>query len=215
MKHIPDAFDISVIDPTYEQWEMEDGDLKREEFERFLLTASRDAFPDLEISFGQGNIGYGADLPTIVLTIAGLAYIIKSGKDINDGLEGWIGVGEKVSALWTKIRSKVIGVRLSRNAAISVGLAKWSRKHSERFSIEDITILEHEGASPLLNVESDSERFPESVYIVKLAAVRIEDGSAAIFVVSVKANGHVRVGDPMIVTWWGFDDDESNMHNDD
>lgn len=88
--------------------------------------------------FNIVNIGAGADWMVVCLVIDIGLRMIKLGSEINDGIDGWIGLGKKLQKLFH--RKKIVSVDIEGANALAIALIAKRRKISQLEKIQESTI---------------------------------------------------------------------------
>ncbi len=84
------------------------------------------------------NIGAGADWLVIYLVLDIGLRMIKLGSEINDGIDGWIGLGKKLQKLFH--RKKIVSVDIEGANALAIALIAKRRKISQLEKNQESTI---------------------------------------------------------------------------
>ena len=131
------------------------------------------------------NIGPGADVIVLLLVISVGLQILKIGAEINDGIDGWIGIGKKLRNLFR--RKKIISVDEDGATALAIEtIAKEENVYKlEKLSETTINLVDVSGMIP--NNRGLSQK-PHNYYI-QAYRVNGED----VYVMGIKSTGEVRI----------------------
>lgn len=142
-----ETIDIYVVDPTHDNpgyyhdldEQASSKRFKEELSNKISIEQEKNDFPNASIK--EVNIGAGADWPAIVINILPskevlpFAVLFFSGKLINENLDAWLSIGEKIGRLFGNV--VIYGNRF---AAFLIGL----HKYDETKSIKSIRLLEYQ-----------------------------------------------------------------------
>ena len=131
------------------------------------------------------NIGPGADVIVLLLVISVGLQILKIGAEINDGIDGWIGIGKKLRNLFRK--KKIISVDVDGATALAIeNIAKEENINKlEKLSETTINLVDVSGMIPHNRGLSQK---PHNYYI-QVYRVNGED----VYVIGIKSTGEVRI----------------------
>jgi len=184
--------EVAFGDPTYHN----DFEGQAEEFEAVLADLS-ESFSDYEVSVIEGNLGHGADWPTIIAVIGGIAFM---GKPIKENLEAWRDLIFRFMRWLTGNREVRGPYRCNERAAVLIALSEFSRGDVNRLNcVENITISTLRGRTPVVNAQCDLEDAPEQVYVITIHAASASE------VIVVKSTGQITHRYVLPTTdWEGF-----------
>jgi len=120
---------------NYEEWES-NGNLALSKNEKERIKE--------QINFGNirkysiANIGPGADWIVILLLFDLGLQLIKVGAEINDGIDGWIGLGKKLHKLF--YRNKIVSIDNDGATALAINLIAKKEKIDRLEKIQESTI---------------------------------------------------------------------------
>lgn len=131
------------------------------------------------------NIGPGADLIVLLLIVDIGLRLLKLGAEINDGIDGWIGLGKKLSKLF--LQKKIVSIDADGAASIAIELISQKEKIVKLEKIHETTINLVDVSFMLPQNISLSAR-PHNYYI---QAYRINDKE--VYVVGVTSTGNANI----------------------
>ena len=131
------------------------------------------------------NIGPGADYIVLLLVISIGIQLIKLGSTINDGIDGWIGIGKKIKKLYR--RNKIISIDIEGATALSIELIakKVDIDYLEKIQETTINLVNVSGMIP---INKGLSQKPHNYYI---QAYRVN--GLDIYVVGIKSNGEAEI----------------------
>lgn len=88
--------------------------------------------------FRSVNIGLGADWLVLLLVVDIGLSIIKTGAEINDGIDGWIGIGKKLNKLFC--RKKIVSIDKYGATALALSLIRKKQKINKIQKLQESTI---------------------------------------------------------------------------
>lgn len=138
------------------------------------------------------NIGPGADFIVLLLIIDLGLNILKLGSEINDGIDGWIGIGKKLSNLFK--REKIVSIDLDGATSMAIELIARHEKITKLEKIQESTINLVDVSGMIFNNSNLSAK-PHNYYI---QTYRINDGD--IYVIGITSSGEAN-----IIKHFGFD----------
>ena len=162
--------------PCDENWEVSDNDRKSIEGRAELNGICEAKYV---------NIGPGADLIVLLLIVDIGLRILKLGAEINDGIDGWIGLGKKLSKLFQQ--KKIVSIDADGAASIAIELISQKEKIVKLEKIHEITINLVDVSFMLPQNISLSAK-PHNYYI---QAYRINDEE--VYVVGVTSTGNADI----------------------
>ena len=131
------------------------------------------------------NIGTGADWLVVLLIIDIALQLIKVGAELNDGIEGWIGIGKKLRELYH--RKKVVSIDMDGATALAIELiaqkeniSKLEKLHEDAVNLNDVAVM-------IPNNRGLSKK-PHNYYI---QAYRVNDES--VYVIGIKSTGEAEI----------------------
>lgn len=119
-------------------------------YEEFINTHSRNILKSEKeaitryISFGKiskfrsVNIGLGVDWLVLLLVVDIGLRIIKIGAEINDGIDGWIGIGKKLNRLFC--RKKIVAIDKYGATALAISLIGKKQTINKLKKLQESTI---------------------------------------------------------------------------
>lgn len=84
------------------------------------------------------NIGLGADMIVILLILNLSFQLLNIGKEINEGIDGWIGLGQKIRRLFK--RKRIVSIDEEAAAALAINLVAQKEKIYKLVKIQENTI---------------------------------------------------------------------------
>lgn len=131
------------------------------------------------------NIGPGADYIVILLVVSIGLQLIKIGAEINDGIDGWIGIGKKLHRLFR--RKKIVSVDLEGATALAINLIAKKEKIDRLEKLQESTINLVD-LSGMIRGNRGISKKPYNYYI-QTYRVNNED----IYVIGIKSTGEVKI----------------------
>ena len=129
------------------------------------------------------NIGPGADW--IVISIVLGFYILKKGKEINEGIDGWIDLGKKLRGLFR--RKRIVSVDKDAAAALAINLIAQRNRISKLVKVYDKTI-NFVDVSGMLPKNKGLSRKPHNYYI---QAYLVNDRET--YVIGIQSTGEAKI----------------------
>lgn len=108
------------------------------------------------------NIGPGVDMIVILLVISLGLQILNIGKEINEGIDGWIGLGQKIRRLFK--RKRIVSIDEEAAAALAINLIAQKEKIYKLVKIQEETI-NFVDVSGMLPKNKGLSRKPHNYYI--------------------------------------------------
>lgn len=131
------------------------------------------------------NIGPGADLIVLLLIVDISLGILKLGSVINDGIEGWIGIGRKLRELFR--RRKIVSIDSDGATSMAIELIARHETITRLEKIQESTINLVD-VSAMIPMNSDLSAKPHNYYI---QTYRINDGD--VYVVGITSSGEAGI----------------------
>lgn len=131
------------------------------------------------------NIGPGADFIVLLLIIDIGLRALKLGAEINDGIDGWIGLGKKLSKLFQ--REKIVSIDIDGATSIAIELISREVKIDSLKKMEETTINLVD-VSGMIPINSGLSAKPHNYYILTYR-VNGED----VYVVGVTSTGEANI----------------------
>lgn len=131
------------------------------------------------------NIGPGADLLVLLLIVNIGLEVLKLGTEINDGIDGWIGIGKKLKKLfkWNKI------VSIDKEGATAMAIELIAQKEEiiklEKIQESTINLVDVSG---MTTINSELNKRPHNYYI---QTYRIND--LDIYVIGITSTGEAKI----------------------
>lgn len=131
------------------------------------------------------NIGLGADWIVIFLVVSIVFQLIKIGAEINDGIEGWIGIGKKLRRLFR--HKKIVSVDVDGATALAIEHIAKKEKIIKLVKLQESTInlVDISGQIP---ANKGLSKKPHNYYI---QIYQINDEN--IYVVGIKSTGETKI----------------------
>ncbi|MAN29217.1 MULTISPECIES: hypothetical protein [Mesonia] len=150
-------------------------------------------FKDYEIDYAEADIGGGADWWITIIILGGALFF--QGKNINENLDAWKDIGNKIKSIFKKKESSNF---LDKEAAIALSIAKIS----EKTKIKKIELTD---SKSIIGKETNTKGFklnfaPLDYYILTFKVNRIEN-----FIFCVKSNGEIRFQDYFERSEWNYE----------
>ena len=131
------------------------------------------------------NIGPGADFIVLLLIIDIGLRALKLGAEINDGIDGWIGLGKKLCKLFR--RNKIVSIDIDGATSIAIELISREVKIDSLIKLEETTINLVD-VSGMIPINSGLSAKPHNYYILTYR-VNGED----VYVVGVTSTGEANI----------------------
>lgn len=131
------------------------------------------------------NIGPGADYFVVLFLLSLGLQAIKLGAEINDGIEGWLGLGKKLWSLFE--REKIVSVDLEGATALAIALLARKMKIEKLEKIQESTLNLVDLSGMIPGNKGLSQR-PHNYYI---QSYRIND--MEVYVVGIQSNGKTEI----------------------
>lgn len=131
------------------------------------------------------NIGPGADLFVLLLILDISLNILKLGSEINDGIDGWIGIGKKLRNLFQ--RKKIVSIDLDGATSMAIELIA---RHERIIRLEKIqeTTINLVDVSGMIRTNSTLSAKPHNYYI---QTYKINDDD--IYVIGITSSGEANI----------------------
>lgn len=172
--------EILVNIDNYEEWACDDSsDFSDKEKENIKKQVGFDNITDIELV----NIGPSADFFVILLVVS--IGLIKLGAEINDGINGWIGIGKKIRSLFR--RKKVVSVDKDGAAALAIELIARKENIIRLVKIQETTINLADLSGMIPDNKGLSKR-PHNYYI-QTYCVNDDD----IYIIGIKSTGETNI----------------------
>ena len=136
-------------------------------------------------SVGLVNIGPGADYYVFLLLLSLGLSAIKLGADINDGIEGWRALGEKLRRLFE--RRRVVSVDAEGATALAIALLA-QKEQIERLEKRQEMTLNLVDVSGMIPGNRGLSQKPHNYYIQSYLI-----NSEELYVVGIKSNGQTEI----------------------
>lgn len=131
------------------------------------------------------NIGTGADYIVIWLVISTGLNLLNIGAVINNGIDGWIGIGEKLQRLFH--RKKIVSIDIDGATALAIELIAQKETITELVKLQECTInLNY--ASEMIPGNRGLSKKPHNYYI-QTYQINGKD----IYVVGIKSTGETEI----------------------
>ncbi len=158
-------------------------------------------FDGYEIQFSDADIGGGADLWVTILIIGGALFF--KGKDINENLEAWKDIGDKIKSLFRKKDELRF---LDKEASIALAISKISEK-------TDISQIKLISGQEVIEKHNDHKGFqlnfsPYNYFILIFEVNEIEK-----FIFCIKSNGEIKFQDYFENSEWNYNFDWNSYEN--
>lgn len=131
------------------------------------------------------NIGPGADYFVVLFLLSLGLQVIKLGAEINDGIEGWLGLGEKLRSLFE--REKLVSVDSEGATALAIALLARTVKIEKLKKIQENT-LNLVDLTGMIPCNKGLSQRPHNYYI---QSYRIND--MEVYVVGIQSNGKAEI----------------------
>ena len=131
------------------------------------------------------NIGPGADWIVILLILNIGLQIIKVGAEINDGIDGWIGLGKKLLKLFR--RNKIVSIDEDGATALAINLIAKKEKIDRLEKIQEATINLAD-LSGIIRGNKGLSNKPHNYYI-QTYCINNND----VYVIGVKSSGKAEI----------------------
>lgn len=138
------------------------------------------------------NIGPGADLIVLLLILDLGLNVLKIGSEINDGIDGWIGIGKKLSKLFQ--RKKIVSIDLDGATSMAIELIARRERIIKLEKIQE-TAINLVDVSRMIHINSTLSAKPLNYYI---QTYKINDED--IYVIGITSSGEAN-----IIKHFGFD----------
>jgi len=152
-------------------------------------------FNEYEIEYSDADIGGGADLWVTIFIIGGALFF--KGKDINENLDAWKNIGDKIKSLFSK-KSKPRFI--DKEASIALAISRICQKTK----VNEIELI---NSPSIIGKETNTKGFelnfaPLDYYILIFKVNGIEN-----FVFCIKSNGEIRFQDYFENSEWNYEFD--------
>lgn len=167
---------------NYEEWES-NGNLALSKNEKERIKE--------QINFGNirkysiANIGPGADWFVILLLLDLGLHLIKVGAEINDGIDGWIGLGKKLHKLFH--RNRIVSIDNDGATALAINIIAKKQKIVRLEKIEESTINLAD-LSGMIHGNKGLSKKPYNYYIQSYCI-----NNSDVYVIGVKSTGEVKI----------------------
>ena len=135
--------------------------------------------------FNIVNIGPDTDWPVLLLVIFLGFETIKIGKPLNDGFDGWIGIGKKLNRLFR--RKKIVAIDKVGATALAINLIS---KKENIISLEKIqeSIINLADLSGMIHGNKGLSKKPYNYYIQSYCI-----NNSDVYVIGIKSTGEVKI----------------------
>jgi len=152
-------------------------------------------FSDYKTEYSDADIGGGADLWVTIVVIAGT--IFSQGKNINENLEAWKEIGNKILSLFSKKNKPRF---IDKEASIALAISRICQKTK----VNEIELI---NSQAIIGKETNTKGFklnfaPLDYYILTFKVNGIEN-----FVFCIKSNGEIRFQDYFEHSEWNYEFD--------
>ncbi len=152
-------------------------------------------FSEYEIKHSDADIGGGADLWVTVIILGGALFF--QGKNINDNLDAWKNIGDKIKSLFTKKNKPRF---IDKEASIALAISKICAKTK----INEIELIDSQA---IIGKKTNTKGFklnfsPLDYYILTFKINGIEN-----FVFCIKSHGEIRFQDYFENSEWNYEYD--------
>lgn len=152
-------------------------------------------FKEYEIEFSDADIGGGADWWVTVVILGGAFFL--QGKKINENLDAWKNIGDKIKSLLSK-KNKIRFI--DKEASIALAISRICQKTK----VNEIKLIRSQA---IIGKETNTKGFklnfaPLDYYILTFKVNGIEN-----FVFCIKSNGEIRFQDYFENSEWNYEFD--------
>jgi hypothetical protein len=190
---IPTGYPDGAVDWTTESYTAE----FLSEVERVVV----DATGSEDVAASQTSHGYGADAIAIGVVLTTLSAVFLSGKDINESIDAWIGLGRRLTSGMRTISERYGTPRLSEPAAFAIALATISASEPDMPAVvlvsSVITKVRNSSLDP--GVFDLFRHHPDRDYVFT-----VEVGRRSTHVVAVASTGDVLFHHPLALNFRQF-----------
>ena len=131
------------------------------------------------------NIGPGADLLVLLLIVDIGLRALKFGAEVNDGIDGWIGIGKKLKKLFK--RNKIVSIDKEGATAMAIELIAQKEEIIKLEKIQESTINLVD-VSEMITINSELNKRPHNYYI---QSYRIND--LDVYVIGITSTGEAKI----------------------
>lgn len=131
------------------------------------------------------NIGPGADLIVLLLILNISLSVIKLGAEINDGIDGWIGIGKKLRNLFQ--REEIVSIDLDGATSLAIELIARHERIIKLEKMQEATVNLVD-VSGMIRVDSALSAKPHNYYI-QIYRINDED----IYVIGITSSGEANI----------------------
>ena len=157
-----------------------------------------------QINFGNirkysiANIGPGADWFVILLLLDLGLHLIKVGAEINDGIDGWIGLGKKLHKLFHRNRI----VSIDNDGATALAINKIAKKQ-EIVRLEKIqeSTIKLADLSGMIHGNKGLSKEPYNYYIQSYCI-----NNSDVYVIGIKSTGEVKIIKHFVFNYHGIEE---------
>lgn len=145
---------------------------------------------------GFVNIGPGVDCIVILLVVSIGLQLIKIGAEINNGIDGWIGIGKKLHTLFR--RKEIVSVDVNGATALAIEHIAKKERITKLVKLQESTInlVDISGHIP---ANKGLSKKPHNYYI---QTYQVNDDN--IYVVGIKSTGETKILKHFSFSLYGF-----------
>lgn len=157
-----------------------------------------------QIDFGHikkyslANIGPGADWIVILLLLDLGLRLIKVGAEINDGIDGWIGLGKKLHKLFR--RNKIVSVDNDGATALAINIIAKKQEIVRLEKIQESTIKLAD-LSGMIHGNKGLSKEPYNYYIQSYCI-----NNSDVYVIGIKSTGEVKIIKHFVFNYHGIEE---------
>lgn len=157
-----------------------------------------------QIDFGNikkysiANIGPDADWFVILLLLDLGLQLIKVGADINDGIDGWIGLGKKLLKLFH--RNKIVSIDIDGATALAINQIAKKQKINRLEKINE-SIINLVDLSGVIHGNKGLSKTPHNYYIQSYCI-----NNSDVYVIGIKSTGEVKIIKHFVLSLHGIEE---------